>query len=1023
MTKSNITTKTLRPYSNDNSNRIGDNEPYYIFPIRPWNSQTIVKTKSGEPRVVPKGKTPFHAQWDIRNYKQTASEYKKYAEGGLNLGVRLGENDLVIDCDPRNYEDGIDSEQRLATMLGYESFDAMLWENMVAKTGGGGYHIYCKLPLDDFDELYDFHRIRKAVPELPGIDFKKKGGYVIGVGSRHPNGGYYTWDNPTTPQTLSVKFMESISRDVVPTQISGHGYGSFSGMQLEELVLSKLDPTEYNTNDTWEPFLMSCHHATGGEGLEEFIQWSISDESFQDDENIIRNRWESLGDEKTISRTAGSLVYELDRKGVVSSDVRAVLDFDGLGDDALGDDSFSDDALGDDDLGDDGLGDDGLGDNHDSEDDDGLQDDKTSISEGMQKTIEAGEGETIGAMGEEHFAEGYALALTRTLIGDYPDKDLIPESELLNCLRTINRAGIIEKERAEETLIQAKVVTRRSLKRINAELVIGCRDSFPKVVATRTLEWTYSKGKHLLVEPNGQIWIFKKTHWVPISRDRLKRTLSLAVDTLKDSFGVEIDEAKAIESSSSLVISSRALSATKIFNYSNIKKPVFNCLNGELWSKDDTGDMRLKRHQPNSYLTECLQANYAPDSTCQLVDKTVDEIFSKYEDKLEIIRHFWELFGYMIQNEKNGRLFCIFKGPGGDGKTTLMKIIQALVGAEYKAADENLVVKTNGISNNHATADLVGKKVIGIQELSNNVRLNDALIKKLSENTIMSANPKGVDEFDFQYRGTVVVSTNSNVRLAETGDALRERIQVIPFNQQFRQAGKEDPDRVKTILSDPEEISGVLNRVAQGLCRFKERGSKFLVPESVQAATDDLFMRSNPLARYISEKFILDRDRVNYSGYTRAGVAQSIYGDYCAWCDDNGAKPLGRNTFYQNIEQGHLTVRTGANNLKYIYGGKWLGEEIYDFDGVVDEEGNNMAQDEDVELFIEECLEITNSADCLKARKVYGEYCFWCDDNFTKPVGRNNFYSALRDNELVVKEGGSRTMKVYGVKWVDGILA
>lgn len=59
-------------------------------------------------------------------------------------------------------------------------------------------------------------------------------------------------------------------------------------------TLEQIDPEDFKDHDTWRDLMMACHHATGGEGRQEFIDWSTRDADYQDDAWIIGRRWDSL---------------------------------------------------------------------------------------------------------------------------------------------------------------------------------------------------------------------------------------------------------------------------------------------------------------------------------------------------------------------------------------------------------------------------------------------------------------------------------------------------------------------------------------------------------------------------------------------------------------------------------------------------------------------------------------------------------------------------------------------------------
>ena len=89
-----------------------------------------------------RGKTPLHNEWDSKDYRQSVEEYDKWLAKGYNIGYRIKETELIVDLDPRNYEEGVDSETIVAEFFDFFSFDDLIEDLPVVRTGGGGYHIY-----------------------------------------------------------------------------------------------------------------------------------------------------------------------------------------------------------------------------------------------------------------------------------------------------------------------------------------------------------------------------------------------------------------------------------------------------------------------------------------------------------------------------------------------------------------------------------------------------------------------------------------------------------------------------------------------------------------------------------------------------------------------------------------------------------------------------------------------------------------------------------------------------------------
>lgn len=125
----------------------------------------------------------------IKGYDWTTAEYllpdeveKIFSEWQGNVGVKLGARDLVVDVDPRNFKEGDKPHVRLFKDAG---IDVKNYASL-ARTGGGGIHIYFRLPKGA--------KVKKKNKAYPGIDFLSEGHYVVGVGSIHPDSGKpYEW--------------------------------------------------------------------------------------------------------------------------------------------------------------------------------------------------------------------------------------------------------------------------------------------------------------------------------------------------------------------------------------------------------------------------------------------------------------------------------------------------------------------------------------------------------------------------------------------------------------------------------------------------------------------------------------------------------------------------------------------------------------------------------------------------------------------------------------------------------------
>lgn len=274
-------------------------------------------------------KIPLQSGWQTRDY--TLGMIRHWLEQGGNVGIALGAEDLVVDVDPRNFEDGDDPLKRLRA-----AFDIDISMVPTNITGSGGCHLFFKKPED--------LRIRGRLDGYEGIDFKTGGGLVVAPGSRHPETGRLYESHDLRPPITEVQMalaalLEALRRpdrqQISSTATIGSGRGATRGdaahdiraggegvgiLTLEQLaqLLAVLDPRDYGQGhyDAWLGLAAACHDATAGGGLEVWLEWCEGDEDYADEKTVRRNvaTWNSF-----IAGRTGGATYRTLFKAVVDA--------------------------------------------------------------------------------------------------------------------------------------------------------------------------------------------------------------------------------------------------------------------------------------------------------------------------------------------------------------------------------------------------------------------------------------------------------------------------------------------------------------------------------------------------------------------------------------------------------------------------------------------------------------------------------------------------------------------------------
>jgi hypothetical protein len=248
----------------------------------------------------PLGKAPLRSGWRTSPAMNDA-EVSAHLGKGRNVGARLRDDQLVIDADPRNYWSGDDPLARLRRDVG-------LPDGPTVETGGGGLHIHLRKPAG--------LKVRDTLDEYPGLEFKTLGRLVVVPPSIHPNGRPYAWDPLCGPEMAVSDAPDALINLLQKPETASAASGGTWSIEQLSIALEGFDAREFGTNDRWLPIAMGLHHATGGEGIDEFLEWCATDPAFAGRTDEARARWYSFHAHPTNGAcTAGTILWALNRAG------------------------------------------------------------------------------------------------------------------------------------------------------------------------------------------------------------------------------------------------------------------------------------------------------------------------------------------------------------------------------------------------------------------------------------------------------------------------------------------------------------------------------------------------------------------------------------------------------------------------------------------------------------------------------------------------------------------------------------
>ncbi len=240
------------------------------------------------------GKHPFtkHGVKDASGDIEEVARMFQY-RSDLNIAIATGTPSgfFVLDVDIKNGGDkSIDKLQSYG----------VLPPAPCAKTGNG-YHILFTQP--DFKIV---NRSNAFGPELPGLDIRSTGGYIVSPPSRHLSGNYYEWIKDAPPSTPIapdwMMEMLKVRKEERKPLTQDHSTGAKSEWSQDEVwkMLDHIDPD--SSYDIWLHIGMALH--SGGFPLSMWDSWSQAGEKYQNGD--CENRWHGFNANHGI--TVGTLV-------------------------------------------------------------------------------------------------------------------------------------------------------------------------------------------------------------------------------------------------------------------------------------------------------------------------------------------------------------------------------------------------------------------------------------------------------------------------------------------------------------------------------------------------------------------------------------------------------------------------------------------------------------------------------------------------------------------------------------------
>lgn len=278
-----------------------------------------------------------------------------------------------------------------------------------------------------------------------------------------------------------------------------------------------------------------------------------------------------------------------------------------------------------------------------------------------------------------------------------------------------------------------------------------------------------------------------------------------------------------------------------------------------------------------------------------------------FGDDDEMLRHVWEVLGYLLMTGNPLQKIIMLFGGGGDGKGTFLRLLRAMLGkVNYSSVSLHQLVEDR-----FASSNLYGKTANISGDLSSKFLTDPQILKEITGGDSISASRKHGQAFEFVPYAVPIFAANEFFRTSDNSYGWRRRWMVIEFPNKVENETEGAPVFDESVLHD--DIPGIFNEAMEGLRRLMLRG-RFAAPEAARDATTRMHDEADPFLTWLNE------DDAVFLGEDQSSPSDDVYKAYKNWCRRNGYSAVASGPLGQRLKQMGITrTRPRVGNSRVVH--------------------------------------------------------------------------------------------------------
>lgn len=307
------------------------------------------------------------------------------------------------------------------------------------------------------------------------------------------------------------------------------------------------------------------------------------------------------------------------------------------------------------------------------------------------------------------------------------------------------------------------------------------------------------------------------------------------------------------------------------------------------------GQKVLVDASPNFKFVNKLPVIYDPRA-----QPTEWERFFAYSMTPEVLDVLWEVLAWLTFSLKDVNAIVCLHGEAGSGKSRVLNAIRAFIGEENL-----LVVSKNDLEGNRFMKQHISYKLcVMYDDLPAAQGSDNGVLKMIADRSAMMTDVKfGRPQWVVNY-ANCLFAANWVPRSVDTSDGFFDRWNLLPMKKRMRFTDQQVvATEIDRLLSQPEQLSGVLNRVLEARERIMGPVNKmhFSQPQALKDAQAQFRQEVDPILQWFYSRL-----------EERQGAQLKVsdcHSDYLLWCERRRVQNKASVEIFGRVVLDHVKVR------------------------------------------------------------------------------------------------------------------